>query len=141
MCCAYSTNLVTDFRSDHSTPRMNNKHSSAPQQRKETFPVRTLLPSREPSKEDLELAQHLIGHAQGIRGDPISQEGQSSRSTPSPAYDISTPTSTSPYVKRLQEIASRSSSLERSQQDQDQTYQHRAQSVQSDSVPAGQVCR
>jgi hypothetical protein len=140
MSCVYSTHLVSDFKSDHSPHTMSNKNSATPQRRKDTFPVRTVLPSREPSKEDLELAQHLIGHAQGIRGDPIAQDGESSRSTPSPACDASTPGSASPSVQRLREIASRSSSLERSQQDPTQSHQ-RAQSIQSDAVPAGQVCR
>jgi hypothetical protein len=149
MCCAYSTYPVTDLGSGYSSHTMSNKLSLTPQRRKEIFPVRTVLPSREPSKEDLELAQHLIGHAQGIRGDPILQDGQSSRSTPSPAYNTSTPGSTSPSAQRLREIASRSSSLERSQHDQAHSQQREQsypraqsiQSVQSDAVPAGQVCR
>jgi GATA-binding protein len=146
MCCAYSTLSVTDLKSDHSIRAMSSKHLSTPQRRKENVPVRTVLPSREPSKEDLELAQHLIGHAQGIRGDPIAPDGQTSRSTPSPAYDASTTGSTSPSAQQLCEIASRSSSLERSQQDASQSYQRaqshqRPQSLLSGALPAGQVCR
>lgn len=117
---------------------MNNMGSQSPQRRKEeTFPVRSAMPSREPSKEDLELAQHLIGHAQGA----IQRNEKEERvlNTPSPNYEGNSPESSSASVDHLRQITPRSNSLERQEQELSQSYP--PVSSQSDAVPNGQVCR
>jgi hypothetical protein len=118
----------------------NNRRSPSPQRRREeTFPVRSALPSREPSKEDIELAQHLIGHAQGARAVQHNENEQNAKNSPSPNYEANSPDSSSPSVDRLRQITPRSNSLERNEREVSQSYP--PVSSQSDAIPSGQVCR
>ena len=138
MSCALGNYPMTGFPSDHLFSDMSNRRSPSPQRRREeTFLVRSVLPSREPSKEDIELAQHLIGHAQGTI--QRVENGQSATNSPSPNYEANSPESSSPSVERLSQITPRSNSVERQERELSQSYP--PVSSQSDSVPSGQVCR
>jgi len=141
MSCVLQKHPVTGFMSDHHLGSMsNNRRSPSPQRRREeTFPVRSALPSREPSKEDIELAQHLIGHAQGARTVQRNENEQNATNSPSPNYEANSPESSSPSVDRLRQITPRSNSLERNEREISQSYP--PVSSQSDSIPSGQVCR
>ncbi|KAF4635673.1 hypothetical protein G7Y89_g2438 [Cudoniella acicularis] len=121
---------------------MSNRRSPSPQRRREeTFPVRSALPSRNPSKEAVEIAQHLIGHSQGAQNVSQAQSEKSARTSPSPSYDAQTPESLSQSAERLHQVAPRSSSLDRLQQEQSRAYATNAtDATQSDPVPSGQVC-
>ncbi|TVY88063.1 GATA factor [Lachnellula willkommii] len=134
MCVVLEQNPVTGFMSDHNLGGMNNRIS--PQRRgEETFPVRSALPSREPSKEDIELAQHLIGHAQGTT--KRNENEQSTANSPSPNNEVNSSES-SPSMDRLRQVTPRSNSLERHERELSQSYP--PVSSQSDAVPNGQVC-
>ncbi|KAH9218135.1 hypothetical protein DL95DRAFT_423672 [Leptodontidium sp. 2 PMI_412] len=110
---------------------MSDRDASASQQRKEeTFPLRTALPARERSREEIELAQQLLGHSQGHR--------DVSGDSPSPRYDSQRPTSTSPSTDRLRQVTPGSVSEESSQREQ--SYAPLSSSSQSDVAPSGQVC-
>lgn len=135
MCVVLEQHPVTGFTSDHHLGGMNNRVS--PQRRREeTFPVRSALPSREPSKEDIELAQHLIGHAQGTT--KRNENEQSTANSPSPNNEANSSES-SPSMDRLRQVTPRSNSLERHERELSQSYP--PVSSQSDAVPNGQVCR
>ena len=135
MCCELEHYPVTGFMSDHPFGGMSNRRSPSPQRRREeTFPDRSALPSREPSKEDIELAQHLIGHAQGTI--QWNENEQSAANSPSPNNEANSPKSSSP---RSRQITPRSNSLERQERELSQSYP--PVSSQSDAVPSGQVCR
>jgi len=138
MCCVTRQTPVADLRSDHSFDKMSDRESSPLQRRRETFPVRSALPSREPSKEDMELAQSLVGHAQGSRTSLAPQNQQNIRGSPSPAREVQSQTSTSPASEQMCQVTPGPTSAERNQQDRSYAP---ASSSQSDSVPSGQVCR
>jgi GATA-binding protein len=138
MCCVTRKIPVTDLRSDHPFDKMSDRESSSPQRRRETFPVRSALPSREPSKEDMELAQSLVGHAQGSRTNLAPQNEQNIRGSTSPAYEVQSRISTSPASEQMRQVTPGPTSTERNQQDQSYAP---FSSSQSDSVPSGQLCR
>ncbi|KAH8678747.1 hypothetical protein BGZ60DRAFT_371245 [Tricladium varicosporioides] len=118
---------------------MSNRRSLSPQRRREeTFPVRSALPSRGPSKEDIELAQQLIGHSQGARPAPKSRSEESAGPSPSPGLEGQTPESTSPSAERMRQITPSSNSSERPQ-DQPRAYAP-SSAAQADTGPSGQVC-
>ena len=131
MCSAVSRLPVADLGSDHRFSIMS-EGSTPPQRGENNIPVRTNLPSREPSREDLELVQSLLGHSQSIRHSHDEQPSQASRSTPSPAYEPQSPMSTSPASDQMRQGTPRS--------DREQSYTP-APSIISDSVQSGQVCR
>lgn len=118
--------------SDHPFRGMSNKGPSSPKRhREENIPVRSALPSK-PTKEDIELAQQLIGHAKGDRGEPQDFNQQKSTSHLSSPSNSPTPEAPSP-----------SSSLERNQREESlaSTSYPPVNSIQSDPIPVGQVCR
>lgn len=121
--------------SDHPYGGMSDRRSSSPQRRREeTFPVRTVLPSREPSREDIELAQQLLGHSQAATGRESRNE-QPTKDSPSPSYEHQRLGSTSPTVDRVRQITPRSEA----EQSHPQSYA--PVPSQADSIPSGQVCR
>lgn len=134
MCCVVRHNSGTDFMSDH--PMSNhpfgnmNDRDSSQQRKEETFPLRTALPARERSREEIELAQQLLGHSQG--GRDVSGD------SPSPRYDAQRPPSTSPSVDRLRQATPGSTTDEAGQREQSFAPMS---SSQSDTGPSGQVCR
>src|SRR4051794_7599010 len=99
MCCIVRQIPGTGFMSDHPISNhpfaeMSDRDALSSQQRREdTFPLRTALPARERSREEIELAQQLLGHSQGHR--------DVSGDSPSPRYDSQQPASTSPSTDRL----------------------------------------
>jgi GATA-binding protein len=141
MCCALRQYPVTDFMSDHPFSVMSNRRSSSPHQRREDlFPLRTTLPSREPSKEDIELAQRLLGHSQAARNKQQNQNEQTTKDSPSPTYELQSAGSKSPSSERMHQFTPRSLSVERSQREPSQSYSS-VTSPPPDSTPSGQVCR
>ncbi len=135
MCCAVRHIPGTDFMSDHPFRNMSDRDLKSPspqQRREETYPVRTALPSKDPSKEEIELAQQLLGHAQGVIKHPPSQH---SGDSPSPRYE-QRPSSTSPSADRMRHQTPGSTSEDSSQREQ--SY---APIAQSDTTSSGQVCR
>lgn len=139
MCSEVRQYPVADFVSKHPFGCMAGSDPSLPQRRRdEAFPVRSALPSREPSKEDLELAQHLVGHSQGIRD---NQQTQSQRNMdgPSPLKDFHGPESSSSTERQTYQGVRRSASVEREHRESPQPYVPAV--PQSESVPSGQVCR
>lgn len=136
MCCALRQYPVTGFMSDHPFSAMCDRGSSPHQRREENFPLRTALPSRESSKEDIELAQRLIGHSQVAR----TNEQTAKDDSPSPTYELQSPGSKSPSSDRMHQFTPRSLSVERSQRESSQTYSS-ATPPPPHSVPSGQVCR
>jgi GATA-binding protein len=140
MCCALRQYPVTDFMSDHPFSVMSDRGSSSPHQRREdAFPLRTTLPNREPSKEDIELAQRLLGHSQAARNKQQNQNGQTAKDSPSPTYELQSAGSKSPSSERMHQFTPRSLSVERSQREPSQSYS--VTSPPSDSTPSGQVCK
>lgn len=133
MICTVQQLPATGFTSDHSFDTMSDRHSQSPQQRRgETFPVRPAVP-REPSKKDIELAQHLVGHSRGVQN---GSERQGQSDSPSPTNSAQNQDSPS---DRIHQITPRSASIERTQRENSQTYAT-VISPQSDSVPSNQVC-
>ncbi|KAG4419025.1 hypothetical protein IFR04_007801 [Cadophora malorum] len=114
--------------SNHPFGNMNDRDSSQ-QRKEETFPLRTALPARERSREEIELAQQLLGHSQG--GRDVSGD------SPSPRYDAQRPPSTSPSVDRLRQATPGSTTDEAGQREQSFAPMS---SSQSDTGPSGQVC-
>ncbi|PMD62857.1 uncharacterized protein K444DRAFT_642020 [Hyaloscypha bicolor E] len=115
---------------------MCDRGSSSPHQRREdTFPLRTTLPSREPSKEDIELAQRLIGHSQAARNNE-----QTAKDSPSPTHELQSPGSKSPSSDRMHQFTPRSLSVERSQRETSQTYSSATSPPPPHTVPSGQIC-
>lgn len=114
--------------SNHPFGNMSDRDSSQ-QRREETFPLRTALPARERSREEIELAQQLLGHSQG--GRDVSGD------SPSPRYDAQRPPSTSPSVDRLRQATPGSATEEVGLREQS----FAPMSSQSDTGPSGQVCR
>ncbi|CAG8982520.1 hypothetical protein HYALB_00002300 [Hymenoscyphus albidus] len=128
MFCAYRSQPVALLTPDHHYRGMSDKVSSSPKRhRGESIPVRSAVIS-EPSQEDIDLAQQLIGHAQGNGGEPRNSHSRSHLSSPS---NSPTPDAPSP-----------SNSLSRNQREQSQTPQSYppVNPTQSDPIPAGQVC-
>ena len=142
MICTLQRHPATDFMSEQAFDATNDRGSTSPQQRRqESFPVpvRAAHPSREPSKEDIELAQHLVGHSRGIRDTRQNQEEQDV--SPSPTYEPQNQDpNLTPRSERMRQLTPRSASLERMQRESSQAYAP-VTSSQSDSVLSGQVCR
>jgi hypothetical protein len=112
----------------------------APSQRHwEEFPARTTVPSQEPSKEDLELAQHLLGHSRGGKDYSHKQDYQTERDSVSLVQERPSPNSTmSPSAEQVRHDTLRSNSSERGQTE---SKPYAPGPPRSDSVPSGQVCR
>lgn len=138
MCCALRQLPVIDFMSDHRFSIMSNRGSSSPQWRREDFPIQTALPSREPSRAEVELSQHILSHSQQ-RNNQQQANDQTTKDSPSPSYELRSPGSTSPSAERMRQITPRSSSVERNQIEQYQAFS--TASSQADAGPTGQVCR
>ena len=135
MCCALRQYPVTGFMSDHPFSAMSDRGSSSPHSRREeTFPLRTVLPNREPSKEDIELAQRILAQSQAARNNQ-----QNAKDSPSPTYELQSAGSKSPSSERMH-FTPRSLSVERNHREASQTYSS-ATSPPPQSVPSGQVCR
>ncbi|RDW80615.1 hypothetical protein BP5796_05313 [Coleophoma crateriformis] len=95
-------------------------------------PNRTSLPSQDPSKTDLELAEQLLGHAQGRPGNPSSQEDRSTNS-PSPSYGLQSPRTT------VSSTTARHATPGSPSREADHSYDAYAP-AQSSAVSNGQVC-
>jgi hypothetical protein len=118
---------VTNFSLDHPFRGMTDQVAATPSQRREeSNATSSVLPLREPSKEDLELAHQLVGHSKGLRDNHSTQHER----------DTEPPSSKPPM--HVLEVA-RSTSPDHSQREGSQSY---APSIpSSDAVPSGQVCR
>jgi GATA-binding protein, other eukaryote len=136
MSSALGDHPVTGFMSDYRFNAMNDRRPTSPQRRWETFPARTTLPSREPSKEDIELAEQLLGHSQGARNYKHKQSDGVSDSTSQRHECLSPSLTMSPSADQVQPG---SISIECRQRENSQPYG--PESSQSDAVPSGQVCR
>jgi hypothetical protein len=133
MTCTLRRLPVTDFLSDHPHYEMSDNESRSPHRRIETFPIRSNT-----SKEDLELAHQLVGHAQGLRNPP-TQESQTLGDSPSTQYESETSIARTPPSDRMGQPFPRSPSVDQGQVENVDTY---APPIpQSDSIPSGQVCR
>jgi len=123
MICALRRLPVTDFTSDHHLDTMPEGGSISPQLRREDpFSMRPT-----PSKEELELAQHLVGHSQGQRNG-LQRQNDIPNNSPSP-YDYGSPGMT-PGSDRM------------SQRSPGESVDSYAPVIpQSDNIPSGQVCR
>ncbi|CZS88659.1 related to GATA factor SREP [Rhynchosporium agropyri] len=115
--------------SSHPFGEMVDRNPSSQERMEESFPLRTSLPARERSREEIELAQQLLGHSQGQR--------DVSGDTPSPRYDSQRPSSMSPSTDRMRQITPGSASEEQSQREQSYAP---VSSTQYDAAPSGQVC-
>ncbi|KAL2066480.1 hypothetical protein VTL71DRAFT_2551 [Oculimacula yallundae] len=115
--------------STHPFGEMGDRHPSPQHRAEEAFPLRTSLPARERSKEELELAQQLLGHSQAQR--------DTSGDSPSPRYDSQRPPSTSPSIDRMRQVTPGSVSEEQGQREP--SYAPSSLS-QHDAAPSGQVC-
>lgn len=118
--------------------------SSVSQQPYRDDSMRSALPTRPLSKEDLEMAGHLVEHSQGLRNvndrGNMDQHGESSRHLgPYEPHRTGTPTTGGDYLDRVQQHTPRSTSEEERTQQEDMYAQHMA--MPSDSVPTGQICR
>lgn len=110
---------------------MNERAGSSPPRRKEDIlPMRPGLTPRELSREDIELAESLVGHAQGNRNN-TQQAGQYPRGSQSPFEERNSPISSS---------ATSEQNYETPGSDRDQSYAPLT-SFGPGSVPSGQVCR
>ncbi len=141
MCCALPQYPVTGFMSDHPFGIMSERGSSSPHLRREDpFHLRTTLPSREPSREDIELAQQLLGHSHVARNSQQKKNKGSAKDSPSPTYELQGRRSKSPSSERVDQFTPRSLSVERSQREPSQPYST-VTSPPPESIPSGQVCR
>ena len=131
MCAVVHQLPAIGFKSDHPCNIMDERREPSPQRRKQdTLPMRPGLSSGEPSKDDMELAQNLDGHAQGTR-DNEQQPGQYPRGSHSPLREMSSPMSTSSTSDQNYDTPG---------SDREQIYAP-VTSFGPDSVPSGQVCR
>ncbi|KAF8858309.1 hypothetical protein BDZ45DRAFT_401175 [Acephala macrosclerotiorum] len=135
MCLALRRLPVTDFMSDHPYGGMSDRGSSSPQRRREeTFLLRTALPSREPSREEVELAQQIIARSQAANNNrEASRNEQPRRDSASPSSERQRPVSTSPTLDRARQITPRSEG------EQAQSYAP-VTSQPDAAAPSGQVC-
>ena len=102
--------------------------AAAPARRDEQ-PSQTTLPSRTLSKEDIELAEHLVDHSHGIRD---------SRDRPTPAGDHSYEIKMSQNGQHPRQVIPPASQVgSRSQQ----SASYSPQPQQTDNAPNGQICR
>lgn len=141
MYSALEKHPVAGSMSDRIFNDMAERRPTSPQRRWETFPARnTTLPSREPSKEDIELAQHLLGHSQGARSYKRTQDAVPARDSRSPTHEGPSPTLTrSPSAEHAHLGRPGSSPAESRQREDSQSYAPLPSN--SDAVPSGQVCR
>lgn len=138
MCCALRQFPVTDFMSDHPFGGMNDRGPPSPPRREELF-ARTTLP-RERTKEDIETAQHLLGHSQAARNNNQIRDERKVTESPSPTYELQSHSLTvSPTTEQVRQSTPRSTSLERRQSEISQSYS--PITSQSETAPTGQVCR
>jgi GATA-binding protein len=140
MCLVLGQHLAADFRPDHHTHEMSEGLPQSPPRRREEFHTLPALSSRGPSKEDIELAQHLIVHSQGTRNILQNQGEQNARISQSPALNAQASEPSSPSAERMRQEVSRSTSLEKTIQEEEQSYMTGG-STQPDDIPSGQVCR
>ena len=132
MGCEVRRFPVTDILSDHSLRAMN--QTSSPQRRKEeTVPVRSPPPCRERSREDSEIAQHLVDHSQGLTKSGPGPNDKTT-DTPSPSQELRYPESTSTAQE-----ASSPASVERGGRESSQSCAPLVS--QNGAVPSGQICR
>lgn len=112
--------------------------ASAPS-RHEEQPVHTSLPTRTLSKEDIELAEQLVDHSQGLRenrdrtGNGRHENGQSYEIQPANGS-----THTQEPYSRQQQPTPTPTTAERKQQEG--SYSPQA-IINPDNVPNGQICR
>ncbi|KUJ16337.1 uncharacterized protein LY89DRAFT_697540 [Mollisia scopiformis] len=113
---------------------MSDRSSSSPQRRLEdTFPLRTALPSREPSREDIELARKLLGQSQAAaNNNETSHNEPQARNSQSPSNEQQRTGSTSPNLDRVRQITPRSEG--------EQSQSYAPVTSQPDAAPSGQVC-
>ena len=105
-----------------------------------TFSARTAAHTQEPSKEDVELAQHLLGHSQEARDYSHKQDHQTTRDSGPPAQERPSSRSTmSPSGEQVQLVTPRSHSSDRGQAEDSKSYA--PGSSHPDSILSGQVCR
>lgn len=129
MTCALRNRSGTDFMSDHH--HQGTQGDMATIGREERFPVR--------SKQDIELAQHLVGHSLGMQDGSEIRDEQRTRHSPSPAYEQGIANSRLTPSSDSRHLTPRSSSQDRSQRENSQ---FDAPIIsQSDSIPSGQACR
>jgi len=131
MGCEVHRFPVTGLLSDHPFHVMNTGDESASQRRRqETVAVRSAMSSREPSREDLELAKQLVGQSQGRRSPP-SHRSESNMDSPSPREFQGS--------ESLSSAGQEASNAEQYEREGSQSYAPPLPA--SENVPSGQVCR
>lgn len=94
-----------------------------------SLPARPTLATKEPSQEELEVAQSLQEHAKSARNMQIQQPTQQIRKSLSPFEDRTSPASTSSLSGEVYDVVG---------SDREQSY---APTIAgSDTAPSGQVC-
>jgi hypothetical protein len=144
MCCTVQPmpGLV-----DYSNDRMSDRGSSSasPAMRIEEHAMHDDHPGRTLSKEELEVAEHLVDHSQGIRegNGRLQIEERNGASSPSKVYDLQqggSPLGPASSFERARQLTPRSDadSSERNESGD----QYRSQIIpSSETTPGGQVCR
>jgi len=129
MTCALRHRSVTDYMSGHH--HQDSMNDTPTSRTEESFPVR--------SKQDIELAQHLVGHSRGVQNSSESRDEQRSKQSPSPAYEQEIADSRLTPTSEHRHLTPRSLSQDRSQRENSQC--DAPIISQSDNIPSGQACR
>lgn len=137
--CSVLLNTPVTVMSDRQPATQGQRAPPRPQQQQQNrnnkFSARPSLPSKDPSREDLELAQQLVGHAQGRHDNTQMQVEQSNTDSPSPYGSQITGERTVSSEQRRHSTPDSPSSADGDFRDNSYA------PAQSDSVPSGQVCR
>jgi hypothetical protein len=129
MCTVVQRFPVTDFRSDHPFTNMA-EGTEASSSSSTSIPARPGMLLKEPSKEDLEVAQSLYEHSQAARTN-LTPMPQYVRASQSPRAEGNSPRSVSSVPEP---------NLEAGGSDGEQSVIARSVAG-SDTTPSGQVCR
>jgi GATA-binding protein len=136
MSCTIRYLPVTDLMSDHQLGSMNDrKRSTSPSRRRdEKYPLRTTLPSRQSSKENVEYPPGL----QDPREEDSQHEGNLRATSRSPSYQNRQ--SGSPSMGKVPDNLFRAGSSEPGQKEGASSLAP-STSAQLEAIPSGQVCR
>ena len=129
MTCALRHRSVTDYMSGHH--HQDSMNDTPTSRTEESFPVR--------SKQDIELAQHLVSHSLRVQNGSEDRIEQRASHSPSSAYEQENLGSTFSSSSEQRHLTPRSSSQDRSQREN--SHYDAPIISQSDNIPSGQACR
>lgn len=128
---------------EHNNHSMSERgSSSSPQRSVEGLPsMRAALPSRVLSKEDIEIAEQLVDHSQGIRdGNARLLQNEDRNGSSSMTYEVHGGVGAGSSFERTRHLTPRSEAESSDRNEPNDSY--RSQIIpSSETTPGGQVCR